>query len=353
MLYFKHLINKFCFKIKSSNLFKFFFGCVFLFFFIPNVYASEVLFGPNASFQIGSAIKIDDTHNSIPYTNSFSSNPLNLGAISLSISPQSSGAESILGSPTFNYLIIEMCTSGTVRLNVSNSSTINSFLVTGGYNGYDLGTTGIVSSNNYTCYNNLYQIPIGKWVLGEYSEWFEVDSYFNFERVSSSGNFFKITKVFLSDEDLLAKYQTQAQLVNKLNDVQSAINSQTNTINNNIDQESTAIQNKIDSAKNQAHTDATNIKNSVDSIKNQDHTYNNNASDNVPNQSDINGVLADQNTLSSDLDLDTSTIDIQLNTDATTWIWTIISNVRLINGKITLLFTTILSLAIIKMVLNR
>ena len=223
---------------------------------IPKVKASEVLFGPNASFNIGSAIRIDDTHNSIPYTNSFSSNPLNLGAISLSISPQSSGAESILGSPTFNYLIIEMCTSGTVRLNVSNSSTINSFLVTGGYNGYDLGTTGTVSSNNYTCYNNLYQIPIGKWVLGEYSEWFEVDSYFNFERVSSSGNFFKITKVFLSDEDLLSKYQTQTQLVNKLNDVQSAINSQTNTINNNINNQSTNIQNKIDAAKNQAHQDA-------------------------------------------------------------------------------------------------
>ena len=42
MLYFKHLINKFCFKVKSSNLFKFFFGCVFLCFFIPNVNAFSV-----------------------------------------------------------------------------------------------------------------------------------------------------------------------------------------------------------------------------------------------------------------------------------------------------------------------
>ena len=113
------------------------------------------------------------------------------------------------------------------------------------------------------------------------------------------------------------------------------------------------IQNKIDSAKNQAHTDATNIKNSVDSIKNQDHTYNNNASDTVPNSSDINTVLNNQNTLSNDLDLDISTLDIQLNTNATTWIWGIVNNIRTLNGKITLLFTTILSLAIIKMVLNR
>ena len=66
MLYFKHLINKFCFKVKSSTLFKFFFGCVFLFFFIPNVYATNDFNGLDLS--LGNGVVMYNWSSSTTYT---------------------------------------------------------------------------------------------------------------------------------------------------------------------------------------------------------------------------------------------------------------------------------------------
>lgn len=64
-------------------------------------------------------------------------------------------------------------------------------------------------------------------------------------------------------------------------------------------------------------------------------------------------MINKENQLKQSINLDSSSVDVQFNTSATTWIWDIVSNFRISHAKITLLITSILSLGIIKMILNR
>ena len=355
MLYFKDLFNKFCLKISNSKLFKFFFGCVFLFFFIPKVNASELLFGSNGNINIYNGttvyVKVEDSSNNLPktiYGLTANGGSINMGVLDLNISPASAGI-SVLDSFTYNYLIFDTClTSSMVKFSVSNSSCGTSCVATGTYSSVSTGEACVVNNISGTRY--IYQIPVQKWNLNEYSEQYEVSSYLTVRNDATFSVALVIKNAFLSNEDFTLVYKNQTELINKLNSVQSAITNMQNSINSNAN---TNTQNIINNQNSNTNAINGNIDQEFSDLKNYDHTYNNNSADTPSNQSDITSVLSQQNTLSSSIDLDSSILDVTLNTDATTWIWGVVDNFRTINGKITLLFTTILSLAVIKMILNR
>ena len=353
MLYFKDLFNKFCLKISTSNLFKFFFGCVFLFFFIPNVSASELLFGSGTAYVSivnGSTtyISTGDTTNNMPKTiyGLTANGDVNLGTLSLGLY---NDYDMFPNGMNYSYLIFDTCLTGSINVVISNSSCNNSCVSTGTYkavavSGSSCTTNGITGTRYYI------QVPIQKWYYNSNAETYTAASYIHVTNNVSWSVPITINNMFLSDEDFTVTYANQAALIDKLNSVQTAItNMQSGIINNN----NTNTQSIINNQNSNTNAINGNIDQEFSDLKNYDHTYNNNATDTPSNQSDINNVLSQQNTLSSSIDLDSSILDVTLNTDATTWIWGVVDNLRTINGKITLLFTTILSLAVIKMILNR
>ena len=333
MLYFKHLINKFCFKVKSSNLFKFFFGCVFLFFFIPNVYATNDFNGLDLS--LGNKVVGYNWSSSTQYT-------------SLSLYQAGENYEEYVYYAT-------QSTVSTGTNGISFAVTMDNMMLANHYyrlvyvvtNGMEATCGAPASWNNqlrfsYTASNSMTNTVtyersgtnIGNSLELGYTNPVKACTYFHIIKPSQNVIFMNLPVNTTSATNTM--WHFYGYYIEDLGDADSLT--------------ATDLENSISDLQSALITNQTNNTNA---ILNQNHTYNNNASDTVPNQSDINTVLSQQNTLSNSLNLSTNAIDVQLNTNATTWIWGIVNNIRTINGKITLLFTTILSLAIIKMILNR
>ena len=117
-----------------------------------------------------------------------------------------------------------------------------------------------------------------------------------------------------------------------------------------LDDMQTALQSSITNMTNSINN---NISSEFDDLKDLDHSYNSNPKDTPSGSSDINSTLNKQDQLSSSLNLDSSNVVVTLNTNATTFIWGIVDRIRAVDSRIVLLFTTVLSLGIIKMILNR
>lgn len=325
MLYFKDLFNKFCLKISTSKFFKFFFGCVFLFFFIPNVKADTVkiytsTIPTNNYLYVGSGSRqLNFETDNVYYDYTYLPRYFLITLCSTSDRIYDYSINSVNNVPTLDEVSF-LNTSYSCTFPTSGGATGHLIYVVGQYS---IGYNCSASMTNCTQKGSLQMnVPNNSsWTLLAYQN---------------------------SIDSISIDYATNTIVTQN----QSIISGQS-TINSSIINMQNSINANANANAAQAHSDATSIKNSVDSIKNQDHTYNNNATDTPSNQSDINSVLSQQNTLSSSIDLDSSILDVTLNTDATTWIWGVVDNLRTINGKITLLFTTILSLAVIKMILNR
>lgn len=89
-------------------------------------------------------------------------------------------------------------------------------------------------------------------------------------------------------------------------------------------------------------------------ILSQDHTYNNNASQDTTNQENqMNNFEQQEDTLRNSLNLDIENSEITINPIASSFIWDVVNRLRAMSGKIVLLFTSVLSLGIMKMILGR
>lgn len=100
-----------------------------------------------------------------------------------------------------------------------------------------------------------------------------------------------------------------------------------------------------------------NIENSINQtneIITQDHEYNNNASESTENQKqEMENYEQEEDSLRNGLDLNIEESEITINPEANTFIWNVVDKLRGMSGKIVLLFTSVLSLGIMKMVLGR
>lgn len=86
----------------------------------------------------------------------------------------------------------------------------------------------------------------------------------------------------------------------------------------------------------------------------EEHTYNTNESQSTQQQQqEMNNYEQEEDTLRNNLKLDIEDAEISINPQASTFIWEVVNRLRSINPKIVLLFTSILSLGIMKMVLGR
>lgn len=100
-----------------------------------------------------------------------------------------------------------------------------------------------------------------------------------------------------------------------------------------------------------------NVVQAVDQVNNtlnQDHQYNNNASESTENEKqEMENYEQQEDTLRNGLDLSIEESEITINPEANTFIWNIVDRLRGMSGKIVLLFTSVLSLGIMKMILGR
>lgn len=100
-----------------------------------------------------------------------------------------------------------------------------------------------------------------------------------------------------------------------------------------------------------------NVVEAVDKVNdtlNQDHNYNNNASQSTENEKqEMENYEQEEETLRNGLDLNIEESEITINPEANTFIWNVVDRLRGMSGKIVLLFTSVLSLGIMKMVLGR
>ena len=100
-----------------------------------------------------------------------------------------------------------------------------------------------------------------------------------------------------------------------------------------------------------------NVQQAVDRVNdtlNQNHEYNNNASQNTENEKqEMENYEQKEDSLRNGLDLNIEESKITINPEANTLIWNIVDRLRGMSGKIVLLFTSVLSLGIMKMVLGR
>lgn len=89
-------------------------------------------------------------------------------------------------------------------------------------------------------------------------------------------------------------------------------------------------------------------------IISQDHNYNTNPSQNTENEKqEMENYEQEENSLRNGLDLSIEDTEITINPEANTFIWNIVDRLRGMSGKIVLLFTSVLSLGIMKMILGR
>ena len=100
-----------------------------------------------------------------------------------------------------------------------------------------------------------------------------------------------------------------------------------------------------------------NVEQAVDRVNetlNQNHEYNNNASQNTENEKqEMENYEQEEDSLRNGLDLNIEESEITINPEANTFIWNIVDRLRGMSGKIVLLFTSVLSLGIMKMILGR
>lgn len=95
------------------------------------------------------------------------------------------------------------------------------------------------------------------------------------------------------------------------------------------------------------------INNQTENIIGETHTYNETPSETIDRTQMDEYQEAEDNLLNS-IDLSgAEDIEVSINANASNFIWGIVNRLRGISGKIVLLFTSILSLGIIKMVMNR
>lgn len=350
MLFFKDLLNKIYIKFTNSKFVKWLFP-IFLLVLFPNVKASEMIFGANGSIRIHNGttnyINVNQSSNNLPYSTGVSaSGTTNWGVVDLVLSP-ASGNINVLDN-SYNYLIFDICSGSNVNIVISNSSCGSSCVASGTYTPVSTGQS--CTTGGYSGTRRLIQVRIQKWYLNEVAELLEASSYISISNTVSWYNPVTVNQVFLSDEDYTVAYANQEALINKLNSVQTAITNMQNSINSNVN---TNTQNIINNQNSNTNAINGNIDQEFNDLKNYDHNYNNNASENINGGSDFNNFDSKQNQLKNNMNLDTSSIDVQFDSTGATFIWDIISSIRSIDPKITLLFTTLLSLGVIKFILNR
>lgn len=94
--------------------------------------------------------------------------------------------------------------------------------------------------------------------------------------------------------------------------------------------------------------------NEVNNTLNQNHEYNNNASESTENEKqEMENYEQEEDSLRNGLDLSIEESEITINPEANTFIWNVVDKLRGMSGKIVLLFTSVLSLGIMKMILGR
>ena len=100
-----------------------------------------------------------------------------------------------------------------------------------------------------------------------------------------------------------------------------------------------------------------NVEQAVDRVNdtlNQDHNYNTNPSESTQDQENqINDYETQEDTLRKGLNLEIGNSEITIKPEANTFIWNVVDRLRGMSGKVVLLFTSVLSLGLIKMVLGR
>lgn len=89
-------------------------------------------------------------------------------------------------------------------------------------------------------------------------------------------------------------------------------------------------------------------------IISQDHNYNTDPSENTENEKQqMENYEQEEDSLRNGLNLNIEDTEITINPNASSFIWNIVDRLRGMSGKIVLLFTSVLSLGIMKMVLGR
>lgn len=100
-----------------------------------------------------------------------------------------------------------------------------------------------------------------------------------------------------------------------------------------------------------------NVKDAVDRVNNtlnQDHDYNTNPSESTENEKEqIDNYETQEDGLRNGLNLDIENSEITINPNANNFIWETINRLRGMSSKIVLLFTSVLSLGLIKIILGR
>ena len=110
---------------------------------------------------------------------------------------------------------------------------------------------------------------------------------------------------------------------------------------------------QIDAINNQTGV----IKDQTDKINDtlkEEHDYNTNPSESTENEKqEMENYEQEEDTLRNGLDLNIEESEITINPEANTFIWNVVDKLRGMSGKIVLLFTSVLSLGIMKMILGR
>ena len=89
-------------------------------------------------------------------------------------------------------------------------------------------------------------------------------------------------------------------------------------------------------------------------ILSKDHNYNTNPSESTENQKqEMENYEQEEDSLRNGLNLNIEDTEITINPNASSFIWEVVNKLRGMSSKIVLLFTSVLSLGIMKMVLGR
>lgn len=89
-------------------------------------------------------------------------------------------------------------------------------------------------------------------------------------------------------------------------------------------------------------------------ILSKDHNYNTNPSESTENEKqEMENYEQEEDSLRNGLNLNIEDTEITINPNASSFIWNVVDRLRGMSGKIILLFTSVLSLGIMKMVLGR
>lgn len=97
-----------------------------------------------------------------------------------------------------------------------------------------------------------------------------------------------------------------------------------------------------------------NEQNKTNEILSKDHKYNTDPSQNTENEKqEMENYEQEEDNLRNGLDLNIEESEITINPEANTFIWNVVDRLRGMSEKIVLLFTSVLSLGLMKMILGR